>query len=80
VFTQNKRYRQDRPQPDGVVNRNVDSVYQTDAISISTAGTQPMLRVALKSTTLGNEYVDAQKTPSRARHECACSLRNFISS
>jgi hypothetical protein len=30
-FTENKRCPQRQPRSDGVVNRNVDSVYQTDA-------------------------------------------------
>jgi hypothetical protein len=31
-FTENKRYRTKRRQRDDVVNRNRDSVYQTDAV------------------------------------------------
>jgi hypothetical protein len=35
AFTQNKRYRTKPPPLDGVVNRNGDSVYQTDAVFIA---------------------------------------------
>jgi len=40
VFTENKRYRRKPRAFDDVVNRNVDSVYQTDEVLILAGGVQ----------------------------------------
>src|SRR6202047_731073 len=58
AFIENKRYRTN-PQPiDGVVNRNADSVYQTDAVLILSGAVQGR-RPALSTRTVQDETVQS---------------------